>query len=526
MTTSRIGLAAAAALVAVGWHGCRSEPSGFEAISLAELEDRIAGGWAGQMIGVSYGLPTEFRFNNQIIPEDKVPEWRPEMVAEALDNDDLYVDMTFAAVLDQKGLDATTDDFGAMFKDSGYRLWHANLAARRALRRGVPATLSGTPEYNAHANDIDFQIEADFIGLMAPGLPQASNDICWRVGRVMNHGDGIYGGMFSSAMYSAAFFESDPEAIVRAGLAAIPAESPYAQVITDTLAWHEQYPDDWTQAWQMLEEKWNGREACPKGSIEPFNIDAKLNGAYIALGLLYGELDFAKTMEIAMRAGQDSDCNPASAAGILGVMLGYEAIPEQWKSGIPPIADQKFSYTDFTFHTIVESTRKRAVALVERNGGRLEGESLLVKTQEPQPAKLELWDDYGSPAEQIPIEDPRWKLSGPWERVERNQRARDYVGRSTGAKDSGAEVTFEGTGAILSGPYLPDGGIAEFYLDGDLHRTLDVYSDADAYRFSESVWHAFSLEPGGHTLRVVVRGETPPGSAGTKITLESLIVFR
>jgi hypothetical protein len=93
-----------------------------------------------------------------------------------------------------------------MFKDAKYRLWHANLAARRALKRGVPAMLTGPPKYNAHANDIDFQIESDFIGLMAPGQPQWTNALCWRAGRVMNAGDGIYGGMFISGMYAAAFF--------------------------------------------------------------------------------------------------------------------------------------------------------------------------------------------------------------------------------------------------------------------------------------------------------------------------------
>jgi hypothetical protein len=517
---------ASAAVVCLLLMGCGAAPENLDPIPLAEFQDRIEGGWAGQMIGVSYGLPTEFRFNSEIIPEDKVPEWSPEMVNDALDNDDLYVDMTFAAVLDEKGLDATTEDFGAMFQESGYRLWHANLAARRALRRGVPAELSGTPEYNAHANDIDFQIEADFIGLMAPGLPQASNDICWRVGRVMNYGDGIYGGMFTSAMYAAAYFESEPEAVVRAGLAALPAESPYAQTIADTLTWHEQHPDDWTAVWQLLEEKWNKREPCPKGSVEPFNIDAKLNGAYIALGLLYGGRDFGKTMEIAMRAGQDSDCNPASAAGILGVMIGYEAIPEEWKSGIPAIADEKFSYTNFTFRTIVESTQARAVALVERNGGRLDGDTLLVKRQQPAPAKLEVWDDYGWPVEEIPVEDARWTFSGDWEQVEKEQRRRSYVGRTAASEGAEAEVKFRGTGAILSGPYLPDGGAADVYLDGNLHRTVDVYSDADAYRFNEAVWHAFGLENGDHTLRLVVRGEPGPGSPGNVVTLENLIVFR
>ena len=115
-------------------------------ISRADLRDKIEGGWAGQMIGVSYGAPTEFRFSGQIIPADRLPQWKPEMVSNSLDQDDLYVDMTFAKVLDDKGIDATTEDFGAMFKDAKYRLWHANLAARRALKRGVPATLSGHAE--------------------------------------------------------------------------------------------------------------------------------------------------------------------------------------------------------------------------------------------------------------------------------------------------------------------------------------------------------------------------------------------
>ncbi len=220
-------------------------------ISLAELTDKVRGGWAGQMIGVSYGAPTEFRYLNRMIPEAELPEWQPDMIREALNQDDLYVDITFAAALDEHGLDATTNDFGAMFRDTEFALWHANLSARRALRRGVPADLSGTPQYNIHANDIDFQIEADFIGLMTPGLPQEANTIGFRAGRVMNYGDGIYGGLFVSGMYAAAFFEDDPRAMVDAGLAVLPTESSYAHVIADLLTWHERNPDDWRKAWYL-----------------------------------------------------------------------------------------------------------------------------------------------------------------------------------------------------------------------------------------------------------------------------------
>ena len=52
-------------------------------ISLADLQDKIEGGWAGQMIGVAFGYPTEFNFNEQIIPEDKLPAWTDESVTNA-----------------------------------------------------------------------------------------------------------------------------------------------------------------------------------------------------------------------------------------------------------------------------------------------------------------------------------------------------------------------------------------------------------------------------------------------------------
>jgi hypothetical protein len=496
-----------------------AQESATRGIPLSVLRDKIAGGWAGQMIGVSFGAPTEFRSLEKIITGD-LPEWRPERINNSLNQDDLYVDMTFAKVLDDKGLNATTEDFGAMFKDARYALWHANLAARRALKRGVPAHLAGTPKYNAHANDIDFQIEADFIGLMAPGLYQSSNDIAWRAGRVMNYGDGIYGGMFVSCMYAAAYFETDPRRVVEFGNACLPAKSPYARLIADLLAWHKQHPADWQKVWQLIEDKWNKREPCPAGALKPFNIDAKLNGAYIALGLLFGGGDFSKTIDISTRAGQDSDCNPSSAAGVLGVMLGYQRIPDFWKSGIPKIENEKFRYTDFTFKTIVESTYQRALALAKATGGAVAGETLNVRVQRPKAAKLELWDDYGSPVDRVGSADARWTFTGDWRVVEKE------LTRYSAVKGAEASIAFEGTGAMITGPYLPNGGQADVYLDGKLERTLDVYPDEDARKGGESVWHAFRLKPGKHTLRLVVRGEPYGASKGSEIGITDLVVFR
>jgi len=526
----------AAVLLAATVLGCRTStgPANDPAerqIELTTLEDKIRGGWAGQMIGVTYGAPTEFQYLERLVPEENIPTWTPERVHGALNQDDLYVDITLAEVLDEHGLDATTEDFGAFFREAGYSLWHANLAARRALRRGVPATESGTPRYNVHANDIDFQIEADFIGLMTPGMPQTSNDLCERAGRVMNHGDGLYGGMFVSAMYAAAFFESDPRRIVEAGLAVLPPQSPYARVISDVLYWSDDHPDDWIRVWELIDEKWNQREPCSQGALDPFNIDAKINGAYVALGLLYGAGDFTETMKIATRAGQDSDCNPASAAGILGVVLGFQGIPTEYTSGIDAIADEPFSYTESSFRSIVESTLNRAVAVTERQGGWVEGDSLVVRTQTPEPATLDLWDDYGSPVERIPIDDDRWVWQGDWQERRIQKWGSEFTSRASGTQGAEVTIPFQGTGAILVGWYLPTGGTADVFLDGEAVGTVDVYPDEDDVKFDEAVWHAFRLADGKHELRLVVRGEPyveseGVGSQGTEIPLTSLVVFR
>ena len=162
----RFRILAIAALFALGAGTATAQSGSTRRLSRTELENKIRGGWAGQMIGVSFGAPTEFDSQGRII-EGPLPLWRPERVSNAIEQDDLYVEMTFAEVMDQKGLDATSADFGEAFRTSRYNLWHANAAARRLLQSGVKPPDSGRPQHNPHANDIDFQIESDLIGIIS-----------------------------------------------------------------------------------------------------------------------------------------------------------------------------------------------------------------------------------------------------------------------------------------------------------------------------------------------------------------------
>jgi hypothetical protein len=339
----------------------------------------------------------------------------------------------------------------------------------------------------------------------------------------MNYGDGVAGGIFVSCMYATAYFESNPRRIVQAGLACLPPRGAYAARIRDVLAWSRQYPNDWRRTWKLITAKWDRHDSCPEGALAPYNIDASLNGAFIALGLLYGGGDFGRTIEISTRAGQDSDCNPSSAAGILGVVLGYKRIPDEWKDGIAAIADKEFAYTDYTFRTIIDSTEYRAGAITKRNGGTVEFERFRIRPQRPVPFKLESWSP-GRPVERIPAADPRWTWIGEWETTKaKNSKAFNRTARAQGAE---ASISFEGTGALISGTYLKSGGKADVYVDGKLDRTVDVYSDEEGNRTKEAVWHFYGLNPGKHTVRLVVRGEPYGDSTGTDVSIDDLIVFR
>ena len=155
------------------------------------LKDKIRGGWAGQTIGVTFGGPYEFRFNGTFIQDYQPLLWYDGYLKKTMLDvpglyDDLYMDLTFVDVFEKYGLDAPVDSFANAFANAGYMLWHANQAARYNILNGIKAPMSGNWKYNPHSEDIDYQIEADYAGLMSPGMPNAASKISDKIGHIMS----------------------------------------------------------------------------------------------------------------------------------------------------------------------------------------------------------------------------------------------------------------------------------------------------------------------------------------------------
>ena len=402
--------------------------------------DKVQGAWLGKMIGVTFGAPWEFQYEGTPIGFDitdwplsptRMKDYRQRAsnnpgsstptTSEAEnqqvhinldfildsekehpsfgipDNDDIYINMLFLYSLRRYGIDVDPVTVAREWDKKIRRVWHANEAGLANIRKGIMPPDSGNPRYNLHADDIDFQIEADIFGMIAPGLPQVSNRYCDRMGHIMNYGDGVYGGMFIAAMYTQAFFASNIREVVESGLKAIPPQSLYAQTIRDVIQWHDQNPGDWLKTWHLVQAKWGEVDHCPDGYQKPFNIDAKLNGAYVVMGLLYGDGDWYKTMNYATRAGQDADCNPANAAGILGALIGAHAIPAQYAG---PVHNTYWNKTlaglpdSYEVDVLAEDTAQVGLKILLANGGEAVSRSgklvLRIPVQKPvSPATLE-----------------------------------------------------------------------------------------------------------------------------------------
>lgn len=469
----------------------RGQPYDIVTIKKEVLLDKIKGGWAGQVIGCTYGGPTEFKWNGTMI-DDNVPiPWDSTRMIWYFDNfpglyDDVYMDLTFVDVFEKHGLDASDTLHARAIAQSKYQLWAANQNARYNILNGIMPPASGHWKNNPHADDIDFQIESDFAGLMSPGMVNSAVEICDKIGRIMNSGDGLYGGMFVAAMYSLAFVHDDIEYIVEKALEALPKESKYYQCIADVIKWYRQHPNDWKYAWFEVQKKWSHDIGSPDGVFAAYNIDAKINGAYIVIGLLYGKGDYGATIDISTRCGYDSDCNPANAGGILGTMIGYSNIPNYWKQGIDKIDDLNFAYTELSLNQVYDIGFKHASEMIMRNGGEENEDSFIIKYQAPKRVPLEI------------------NFEGLYPIDKRNLNSK------LTAKDM--EVTFDimGSGFVLTGSAVNNNQNnqhavleADLYIDNAFIETIKMPTVYYARKY-DVAWN-YDLLEGKHNIKLITR---------------------
>jgi len=280
---------------------------------------KVYGGWMGKNIGGTLGVPVEGKM--ELLQLD----FYPLLPDEPLENDDLDLQLVWLHALEQYGAKLTSRELGQEWLEHIFFPFDEYGYALANLRRGLIAPVAGW--FNNPFNDcMGSPIRSEIWAMVAPGAPARAAAYAFE-DAIVDHagGEGVWGEVFFAAIESAAFVESDRDALIELGLSYIPSSSRTALAVRDLLKWHQE-GRDWIEARSLILEH-HGR---------PNFTDAPQNIAFTILGWLYGE-DFGDAILKAVNCGYDTDCTAATLGAILGIIGGTESLPERW---VAPVGDR------------------------------------------------------------------------------------------------------------------------------------------------------------------------------------------
>ncbi|MBP9987510.1 MAG: ADP-ribosylglycohydrolase family protein [Bacteroidales bacterium] len=348
-------------------------------ISRAELRDRIAGAWLGQMVGNIYGL----EYENDFIEEpgegpfvfDKAIHKMTE-VDGAFSDDDTDVEYLYLMMMEKYGVEPTYEQIreGWMYHIRD-RVWLANRATLGLMHYGLTPPFTGDQRFSPHWFQIDPQLINEIWGYTAPGMPEYAAGISDWAARITSDSWATSPTVVYGAMYSEAFFESDIETLVKHAQSYLPKDDRFYTIINECLDFYHNNPDDWKTARKYIADKYYVNEPDETKTI--WNAD--LNGAMGILALLYGNGDIDKTLLIGCALGFDADNQTATICGLLGVIKGAAAVPtdrsmpfDHWTK---PFNDRYINVTrydmpDASIEDLIDRTTELATKVILARGGK------------------------------------------------------------------------------------------------------------------------------------------------------------
>ncbi|KIL40691.1 crystallin [Gordoniibacillus kamchatkensis] len=278
-------------------------------------------------------------------------------VKHMIEDDDMNYTIIGLAILEKYGFDFSPNDVAESWL-MNLPLLHVCTAERVAYKNLV--NLIEPPLSASHRNVyrewIGAQIRADLFGYANPGNTEKAAEMAWRDASISHIKNGIYGEMWVAAMLAAAAVQDDVEQVILAGLAEIPEKSRLARDVQRVIEWKKE-GISWEEASNRIHEQYD--ENKPHHWCHTIS-----NAMIVALGLLFGDRDFEKSISIAVTCAFDTDCNGATVGSILGMMHGAKALPEKW---IAPLNDLIKSGVDGFGLVNISELAERTVKLVRSN---------------------------------------------------------------------------------------------------------------------------------------------------------------
>lgn len=278
-------------------------------IEYKEFLDKVHGCWYGKCLGGAAGAPVE-GIKKLIDVDDFADIYNPE-----LPNDDLDLQLLWLDVLENKGTiinscdlaDAWVEKCWYPFSEYGYFL--------KNYMRGIKPPYSGIINNSFFKEGMGCPIRSEIWGIISVGNPELAAQYAY-IDATLDHADNsVWAEQFLAAAESEAFFEKDMNKLIEKAEKVIPNDCKLQKAF-DLVK--KMYENGCT--WQET------RQNVLNCYGHPDFTNVVQNLAFVMIALLYGDGNMRKTINIALKCGYDTDCTCASAASVVGIMNGYEAL--------------------------------------------------------------------------------------------------------------------------------------------------------------------------------------------------------
>jgi ADP-ribosylglycohydrolase len=177
------------------------------------------------------------------------------------------------------------------------------------------------------------------IGILCAGDLDESRRIAIADGQVSHAGEGIHSGVAIAVAISAAMTGQNYLEAFESALNSVPTDSwiyRNMQVVREILSGSE------GEEVHVIADKLLDRIATHDYSFADLAPEA---AAFALAALLYGKGDFIRTLLFAVNLGRDADTIAAMAGAMVGTLVGYEQIPDHWKSSVNEVKGTCLAFT-------------------------------------------------------------------------------------------------------------------------------------------------------------------------------------
>ena len=401
------------------------------------VRDKLLGSWIGSAIGLGSGYEYVTTLNNSkpldgvvvdgtvayVALDDKY--WEPNGVicsdsiglnalktgplndprveyGKVYSDDDMHVDILNQFIFRDYGPDLGAQDIAAAWdKYAVADVGGGETVVPTIRNSGYIPPYTGQRMYgNTGYWVTESWIENESLGAIFPYMPGTLEAYAEIFTSVQGDALGMYLGKLCALMYSLAYEYPDTKVLLEKAFERMDQNNEIYEIYKYVLGCYEDGTDWRTACAGVVKNRVNCKLI---GSADEAGFSINANAGMIFIGLLYGKNDFEKSVKITSLCGLDGDCTAATVGGLLGLIVGFDALPQKYKdflngnsvyynytgknSDETGVYWGAFAYcgenfpTSLTFDQITDLTLKNLEAQVTARGGEIDGEIYRIASQ-------------------------------------------------------------------------------------------------------------------------------------------------